>query len=254
MTRQLAQKRVLITGASSGLGAQFARSCAAEGAKVVIAARRLDRLEALAAELKAKGAEVLPVQLDVEQESSIISAFDQIERAIGGVDVLFNNAGMNARGLAVDISAEDFDTVMNVNVRGVFLVAREFARRVFARAMPSGDPARIINIASIGALKVLPGVTAYCTSKAAVVMMTKSLAREWARKDINVNAICPGYIATEINDEWLAEEGGQRMIAGFPRKRVMEINDLDGMALLLAGPAGRALTGGVYTVDDGQSL
>jgi NAD(P)-dependent dehydrogenase (short-subunit alcohol dehydrogenase family) len=240
----------LVTGASSGLGAQFARLLASRGAKLVIAARRTDRLEALAADIAASGAEVLPVAMDVAEEASIQAAYDALAARFGAPSIVVNNAGMNARGLAVEISAEDFDQVFSVNVRGVFLVAREGARRMIA----AKKPGRIINIASIAALKVLPGLTAYCASKAAVAHMTKSLAREWARQNINVNAICPGYIETEINAEWLAEDGGQKMIQGFPRRRVMPIAALDEALLYFASPQSAHVTGAVLAVDDGQSL
>jgi len=140
--------------------------------------------------------------------------------------------------------------VMNTNLRGPFLMARETARKMIAR----GKGGSIINIASIGALRVLPGLTAYCMSKAALAMMTQCLAREWARKNINVNAICPGYIETELNSEWFHSEKGQEQINSFPRRRLAAEQDLDGMLLLLASPAARAITGALLTVDDGQSL
>ncbi len=240
----------LVTGASSGLGAQFARLLASQGADVVIAARRVERLQMLAAELASGGANVLPVAMDVAEEASIQAAYDALQVGFGAPSIVVNNAGMNARGLAVEISAADFDQVFNVNVRGVFLVAREGARRMMAAKRPG----RIVNIASMAALKVLPGLTAYCASKAAVAHMTKSLAREWARQNINVNAICPGYIETEINAEWLGEESGQKMIQGFPRRRVMPIEALDQALLYLVSPQSSHVTGAVLAVDDGQSL
>jgi NAD(P)-dependent dehydrogenase (short-subunit alcohol dehydrogenase family) len=249
-SKSLMGEVALVTGASSGLGAQFARLLASHGAQVAIAARRVERLETLAAALSADGADVLPVAMDVADEASIQSAYDQVQARFGPPSIVVNNAGMNARGLAVDISAADFDQVFNVNVRGVFLVAREGARRMIA-ARQAG---RIVNIASMAALKVLPGLTAYCASKAAVAHMTKSLAREWARQNINVNAICPGYIETEINSEWLTEEAGQKMIQGFPRRRVMPIEALDQALLYLASPQSHHVTGAVLAVDDGQSL
>jgi NAD(P)-dependent dehydrogenase (short-subunit alcohol dehydrogenase family) len=249
-SERLTGEVALVTGASSGLGAQFARLMASRGAKVVIAARRIDRLQALADEIAGAGGEVLPVAMDVAEEASIQAAYDALEARFGAPSIVVNNAGMNARGLAVDIPADDFDQVFTVNVRGVFLVAREGARRMIAAKRPG----RIVNIASIAALKVLPGLTAYCASKAAVAHMTKSLAREWARQNINVNAICPGYIETEINAEWLTEEGGQKMVQGFARRRVMPIEALDQALLYLASPQSAHVTGAVLAVDDGQSL
>lgn len=240
----------LVTGASSGLGVQFARLLASHGAKVVIAARRAERLDALAAEIASGGGEAAAVAMDVADEASIQAAYDAAEARFGAPGIVVNNAGMNTPGLAVDIPAADFDQVFTVNVRGVFLVAREGARRMMAAKRPG----RIVNIASIAALKVLPGLTAYCASKAAVAHMTKSLAREWARQNINVNAICPGYIETEINSDWLTEEGGQKMVQGFPRRRIMPISALDQALLYFVSPQAGHVTGAVLAVDDGQSL
>lgn len=245
---RLEGRTVLVTGASSGLGAQFARSLAAAGAKVALAARRAERLRALAQEI---GPSAHAVALDVTDEASIAAAFDAAEAALGPVHALVNNAGMNVAGLATDIPAAAFDQIFAVNVRGVFLCAREAARRMIARGEPEG---RIVNVASIGGLTVLPGLTAYCSSKAAVVMMTKSLAREWARRGVNVNAICPGYVETEINADWLASEGGRRMVQGFPRRRLMRAEDLDPLVVYLCGAQARFVTGSIFTIDDGQSL
>jgi NAD(P)-dependent dehydrogenase (short-subunit alcohol dehydrogenase family) len=141
-----------------------------------------------------------------------------------------------------------------VNVRGVFLTAREGAKRMMAAGSRESGRGRIVLIASIGAHKVLPGLTAYCTSKAAVAMMGRSLAREWANRGINVNVLCPGYALTELNAEWFDETGGKAQIASFPRRRLMDVSDLDAMALYLASDASGAITGSVFTLDDGQSL
>lgn len=249
----LTGRTVLITGASSGLGRHFAITAAAAGAKVALAARRTDRLEALSAEIAAMGGASVAVALDVTDEDSISAAFDAAEAALGPVDTLVNNAGINVAGAATDLSADAFDQIFATNVRGVFLCSREAARRMIARG-EQRERGRIVNIASIGGLKVLPGLTAYCASKAAVVMMTKSLAREWARQGISVNAICPGYVETEINAEWLASEGGRRMVQGFPRRRLMRAEDLDAVLIHLCGDGARFLTGSIVTVDDGQSL
>lgn len=245
---------VLVTGASSGLGAHFAKILAAQGAKVGVAARRRDRLGQLVDAISAAGGHAAALTLDVQDEGSIIAGFDAAEAALGPIDVVVNNAGINARGLATDISAADFDQVMAVNVRGVFLCAREGARRMIARGSRHSERGRVINIASIGAHTVLPGLTAYCASKAAVAMMTRSLAREWARQGISVNALCPGYVETEINASWLQEEGGQRMVQGFPRRRLMRADAIDNSLLFLAGAHSTATTGAIITIDDGQSL
>ncbi len=248
----LSGRTILITGASSGLGRRFARIAAAAGAKVVAAARRLDRIEALVAELGADRA--CAVAMDVESEASVIAGYDAAERALGPIDAVIANAGMNSQALAADIAIEEFDRVMSVNVRGAFLTAREGGRRMMAAGSKETGRGRIVMIASIGAHKVLPGLTAYCASKAAVAMMGKSLAREWINRGINVNVVCPGYIETEINADWFAEEGGKKQMASFPRRRLMEESDLDGVVGFLCSDASRGVTGSVITIDDGQSL
>jgi len=250
----LAGRVALVTGASSGLGRRFARILAASGAKVALAARRVDRLAALAGEIAAAGGEAFPVAMDVTDEASIVAGFDAAQARLGLIDTVIANAGMNSRGLATEVGAEEFDAVMAINVRGVFLTAREGARRMIAAGSRESQGGRVILVASIGALKVLPGLTAYCTSKAAVLMMGKSLAREWANRGVNVNVICPGYIETELNAEWFAEDGGKKQVAGFPRRRLMAEEDLDAMVLYLASDASRAVTGSVFTLDDGQTL
>jgi NAD(P)-dependent dehydrogenase (short-subunit alcohol dehydrogenase family) len=250
----LTGRTVLITGASSGLGLRFARIAAAAGAKVALAARRVDRLETLAKEIAADDGTAHPIAMDVTDEASVIAGFDAALAALGPIDTVIANAGMNSEGLAVDVAAEEFDRVMAINVRGVFLTAREGARRMMAAGSRDSRRGRVVLISSIGAQKVLPGLTAYCASKAAVVMMGKSLAREWANRGINVNVICPGYVETELNTDWFATDGGKAQIAGFPRRRLMEADDLDAMMLYLASDASRAVTGSVFTLDDGQTL
>ena len=250
----LTGRSVLITGASSGLGLRFAQVAAAAGAKVVLAARRLDRLESLAAEIRDAGGQAHSVVMDVADETSVIAGFDAAQAAFGPIDSVIANAGMNNEGLAVDVDIGAFDRVMAINVRGVFLTAREGARRMMAAGSRESRRGRIVLISSIGALKVLPALTAYCASKAAVVMMGKSLAREWANRGINVNVVCPGYVETELNAEWFATDGGKAQVAGFPRRRLMEADDLDAMVLYLACDASRAVTGSVFTLDDGQTL
>lgn len=246
-TAQLAGQVALVTGASSGLGVQFARTLAAHGASVGLAARRIGRMEALATELPGTAS---ATEMDVTNEASIIAGFDAIEAALGTPSIVIANAGMSRDGLATDISADDFDAVMNVNLRGVFLTAREAARRMIAK----GIEGRIVLIASIAGLRQLPGATAYSVSKAAVVMMAKSLAREWARHGINVNAICPGYIVTELNESLLESPIGDKMIKAMPRRRVMDTDALDGALMWLVGPGGRYATGSIVQVDDGQGL
>jgi NAD(P)-dependent dehydrogenase (short-subunit alcohol dehydrogenase family) len=247
-------RTALITGASSGLGARFATILAARGAKVALAARRRDRLEALAGRIAAAGGTAFVVEMDVGDETSVISGFEAAQAALGAVDTVIANAGINNAGLATDLPVAAFDQVMAINVRGAFLTAREGAKRMIAAGARESGRGRIVMIASIGAHKVLPGLTAYCASKAAVTMMGKALAREWANRGINVNVICPGYIVTELTQDWFDSEGGKAQAASFPRRRLMVEADLDAMVLYLASDASRAVTGAVFTLDDGQTL
>jgi NAD(P)-dependent dehydrogenase (short-subunit alcohol dehydrogenase family) len=244
-------RSVLVTGASSGLGRRFALVLANAGAKVAVAARRIDRLQSLVDEI---GDNAVAVAMDVQDEASVIAAFDAAERALGPIDSVIANAGMNSEGMATDIDVDEFTRVMDVNVKGAFLTAREGARRMMANGSKESGRGRIVLTASIGAFTVLPGLAAYCASKAAVLQMGKVLAREWATKGINVNIVCPGYIETELNADWFGSEGGQRQVAGFPRRRLMEDGDLDAIVSYLASDAARAVTGSVFTIDDGQSL
>jgi NAD(P)-dependent dehydrogenase (short-subunit alcohol dehydrogenase family) len=250
----LSGRTVLITGASSGLGRHFAKIAARAGARVAVAARRADRLAALVDEIASAGGKAAPVAMDVEAEASVIAGFDAAQAALGPIDGVVANAGMNARGMALDLPIEQFDRVVSVNLRGVFLTVREGARRMIAAGSKESGRGRILLVGSLGARKALPGVAAYCATKAGVVMLGKALAREWANQGINVNSICPGYIATELNDEFLGSESGQKLVAGFPRRRLMGEDDLDGVVLHLLSDASRAITGAAFDVDDGQGL
>ena len=196
-------KIALITGASSGLGARFAKILAQAGAQVVLASRRIDRLKELRAEIEADGGAAHVVALDVTDYSSIKSAIAHAETEAGPIDILINNSGVSTTQRLVDVTPDDYAYVMDTNQRGAFFVAQEAAKRMIARH--KGDPRkqhRIINIASVAGLRVLPQIGIYCMSKAAVVHMTKAMAVEWGKYGINVNAICPGYISTEINEEY----------------------------------------------------
>lgn len=242
-------KRVLVTGASSGLGANFARLAAGCGAKVVIGARRKERLEKLASELEALGApQVTVLALDVADEASIEAAFAEIDASGDLLDVVVNNAGVSNDGLALALPTKDFDDLMAINVRGVWLVSVHAARR-WKEAGRSGS---IINIASIQGERVAPGIAPYSTSKAAVVHMTKSLALEWARWGIRVNAIEPGYIATEMTDEMWETDYGKAMIKRIPMRRLGKPEELNGLFLLLATEAGSWMTGACVPVDGGH--
>lgn len=254
MTEDLSGDVAMVTGASGGLGAHFARLLARRGAAVAISARRIDRVEALAREIEAEGGKALPIQLDVVDAHAIAPALDKVEAELGPLTTMINNAGVGGEGMGLDISIEDWDNTFAVNVRGVFVGAREAARRMIASGRAGENRARIVNIASIASHTVLPGLAAYCASKASVAMLTKSLAREWARKGIAINALCPGYIETDINSDWFKTEGGQKQIRGFPRRRLMDASELDAVFLALAGPGARGITGSIFTVDDGQSI
>jgi NAD(P)-dependent dehydrogenase (short-subunit alcohol dehydrogenase family) len=251
MPYDLTGRVAFVTGATSGLGRHFAKVLANAGAAVAVSGRRIDRLNELKAEIEAASGKAAAIPLDVTDANAIAPAFDKAEAALGGVaDILINNAGLSRFGLSLELTADDFDAVIATNLRAPFLLATEAARRMIA-ARRDG---KIVNIASIGAFKVLPGVTPYCTSKAGLAMLTQCLAREWVNKGINVNALCPGYVETELNDDWFKSEKGQKQITGFPRKRLAKESDLDGMLLLLCSDAARTITGSLLTVDDGQAL
>lgn len=254
MEQTLKGQVAVITGASGGLGAHFARVLAQAGAAVALTARRLDLVEKHAGEIAGAGGTAMALKLDVADAASIGPALDEVEAALGPISILVNNAGVGGEGLALDLSIEDWDRTFDVNVRGVFFAAQQAAKRMIASGVAEEGRARIINIASIASHTVLPGLSAYCASKASVAMLTRGIAREWARRGIAVNAICPGYIETDINADWFKTEGGQKQIKDFPRRRLMEAGDLDAALLMLSGPAGRAITGTIITIDDGQSL
>ncbi|OWW18495.1 SDR family oxidoreductase [Noviherbaspirillum denitrificans] len=247
-------KIALVTGASSGLGARFAKVLAQAGAQVVLASRRVERLKELRAEIEAGGGAAHVVTLDVTDYGSIKAAIAHAETEAGPIDILVNNSGVSTTQRLVDVTPEDYAFVMDTNQRGAFFVAQEAAKRMIARA--KGDPKkqhRIINIASVAGLRVLPQIGIYCMSKAAVVHMTKSMAVEWGRYGINVNAICPGYISTEINEAHFETEQGRTLINMLPRKRLGQPEDLDGLLLLLASEESRFINGAVIAADDGMS-
>ena len=242
-------KGVLVTGASGGLGAHFAQLAARHGARVVIGARRKGKLDALAAELEALGAQsVLAIDMDVGDDASIRAAFEAIEAGGGPVDVVVNNAGIGGDGAAIDMPTADFDATIATNLRGVWLTSTEAARR-WRSAQRGGA---IINIASILGERVMHYVVPYSATKAAVIQMTKGLALEWARYGIRVNAIAPGYILTDINSDYFATDAGQAMIKRVPMRRLGEAGELDGAWLLLATEASSWMTGTVIPVDGGH--
>jgi NAD(P)-dependent dehydrogenase (short-subunit alcohol dehydrogenase family) len=258
-TFDLTGKIAFVTGASSGLGARFARVLAANGAQVVLASRRTERLKELRAEIEAEGGAAHVVALDVTDVASIRAAVAHAETEAGPIDILVNNSGVSNTRKLVDVSEEDYDFVFDTNTRGAFFVAQEVARRMIARSRgAAGDarprPARIINVASMAGLKVLSQIGVYCMSKAAVIQMTKAMALEWGRHDINVNAICPGYIVTELNEAHWETEGGRKLVQMLPRKRLGRPEDLDGLVLLLASEQSGFVNGAVIAADDGFAL
>ncbi|WP_366067626.1 SDR family NAD(P)-dependent oxidoreductase [Erythrobacter sp.] len=254
MPFDLGGRVVLVTGASSGLGERFARIAAASGARVVAGARRIERLQQLHEEARGEGQDILPVALDVTDEASVIAAFDAAEAAFGPVDTVIANAGINIAGSALGMSIEDFDSMSHVNFRGVFLTAREGARRMIAAGSAGRGTGRILLISSITAHQVADRAPIYCATKAAVAQLGRALARDWAMKGINVNVLCPGYIETEMNEHAWELDGGKALLASFPRRRIMEASALDAMVLYLCSDASQQTTGSVLTIDDGQTL
>lgn len=239
----------LVTGASSGLGVQFARALADNGAAVALVARRADRLEALKKEIEGKGGRALAIEADVTDRAAMSRAFDETEKAFGTVTVLVNNAGVvQAAARATDVTPEEWRRVLSVDVDAVFYWAQEAARRMLAGKKQGA----IVNTASVLGFSVAKGVTAYATAKAAVVQITKSLALELAFKGVRVNAIAPGWFVTEINDKYLESEAGAAIKRDIPMGRFGNAGELDGALLLLTSDAGSYITGATIVVDGGQ--
>jgi 3-oxoacyl-[acyl-carrier protein] reductase len=239
----------LVTGASSGLGIQFAKALADNGAAVALVARRADRLLELQQAIEAAGGRALAVEADVTDRAAMAAAFDAAEKAFGTVTILVNNAGVaQAPMRAIEVGPEEWRRVLGVDLDAVFHNAQEAARRMLA-AKAAGA---IVNIASVLGFGVAKGVAAYAVSKAAVVQMTKALAVELAFKGVRVNAIAPGWFVTEINDAYLESEAGAAIKRDIPMGRFGEAGDLDGALLLLVSEAGRYITGATLLVDGGQ--
>ena len=251
----LSGRVAFITGASSGLGTQFARVLSRAGAGVVLAARRMERLKALRAELEAEGGDAHVVEIDVTDPDSIRAAVAHAETEMGVIDILVNNSGVSTTQKLVDVTPEDYDYVMGTNTRGAFFVAQEVAKRMIARskglAPGTFTGGRIVNVASMAGLRVLGQIGVYAMSKAAVIHMTKAMALEWGRFGINVNALCPGYIDTEINHHHWQTEAGQKLVQMLPRKRVGKPEDLDAVLMLLCANQSHFVNGAVIAADDG---
>lgn len=248
---QLAGRTVLIAGASAGLGAGFARTLAAKGAQVVLGARRLDRTTKLAAEI---GASAVAVPLDVTDEASVIAAYDAAEARFGPISGVVCNAGVGTGGRSTDVSEAGLRQVLDTNLLGTYLVAREGAKRLIAAGSRENGAGRIVLIGSITAQQNATGDAMYAATKAGIAHLTRQFAREWVRQGINVNCLQPGWIPSEINADWFASERGQAEVAALHRGRLLESDALDDMLVYLLSDRSRQVTGSTFTIDDGQSL
>jgi NAD(P)-dependent dehydrogenase (short-subunit alcohol dehydrogenase family) len=246
----VSQEVILVTGASQGLGRQFARLLSARGAAVALAARQTAKLKSLEEEIRGKGGRATAVEMDVTDTASISRALDSAEAALGPISVLINNAGIAVEKLAVDQTEADFDAVINANLKGAYFTATEVARRMIARQQEGN----IINIASVLGFGVMKFVSPYTISKAGLVQATKAMALELAANRIRVNALAPGYIDTDFNHSFWSTPSGEKLVKRIPQRRVGTESDLDGSILLLASNASRYMTGSVVTVDGGFLL
>ena len=251
----LSGRVAFVSGASSGLGAQFARTLSHAGAAVVLAARRVERLKTLRAEIESTGGDAHVVELDVTDPDSIKSAVAHAETEMGTIDILVNNSGVSNTQKLVDVAPEDYDFIMGTNTRGAFFMAQEVAKRMIARSRGAAPGTftggRIVNVASMAGLRPLSQIGVYAMSKAAVVHMTRAMALEWGKFGINVNALCPGYIDTEINHQHWQTEAGQKLMNMLPRKRVGRPQDLDSALMLLCANESHFINGSILSADDG---
>jgi NAD(P)-dependent dehydrogenase (short-subunit alcohol dehydrogenase family) len=238
----------LVTGASSGLGAHFAKVLAQAGASVVLGARRVDRLQALVTEIEGEGGKAIAVTMDVNNKASVVAAFDQAEAALGLIAIVVNNAGVAEPSRFVDSTEEQWDFVVDTNLRAVWRVSREAS----ARMIKAGVSGSIVNIASIIGLQPSANNSLYATAKAGVVQLTKNSAQELWRSNIRVNALCPGYFETEINSDFFQSEKGRQYLAKIPPRRLGQMNELSMPLLLLASDAGSFLNGVALPVDGGH--
>ena len=254
----LSGRVALVTGASGGLGAQFARVLAKAGAGVALAGRRIEKLKGLRAEIEAEGGDAHVVALDVTDHDSIRSAVAHTETEMGTIDILVNNSGVATTQPLIEVEPDDFDYVFDVNARGAFFVAQEVGKRMIARAKGAAPGTftggRIVNIASVAGLRAQSQIGVYCMSKAAVIHMTRTMALEWGKYGINVNAICPGYIDTEINHHHWNTDHGKRLIDMLPRKRIGKPQDLDTTLLMLCANESHFINGAVLQADDGFGI
>jgi NAD(P)-dependent dehydrogenase (short-subunit alcohol dehydrogenase family) len=244
----LKARHALVTGASSGLGRHFAGVLAAAGAKVTVAARRESALEQTVALIRGTGAQAQSVRMDVTSASSVEQAFAEAEAQFGPVLILINNAGVTVSRAALDMTENDWTSVIDTNLKGAWVVAQQAGRRMIHHTVQGN----VVNIASITGLRVAGGIAPYAISKAGVLQMTKALALEWARHGIRVNALAPGYIETEMNEAFFSSDAGTALVRRIPQRRLGEARELDGPLLLLASDAGSYMTGSVIAVDGGH--
>ena len=244
----LSEYPALVTGASGGLGAHFARVLARHGAPVVLAARRREKLEDLAQAINEEGGQAVAVDLDVTDSASVVDALADAERVVGTVRILVNNSGIASPSPLLETQDEDWKRVLDTNLTGAFTVAREAARRMVA-AKTGGS---IINIASILGIGLIPGLASYAASKAGLKHLTEAMALELARYGIRVNALAPGYIETDMNRDFFRTEPGLALIRRVPQRRLGQPEDLDGALLLLASDASSFMTGSTLVVDGGH--
>ena len=246
----LSSKVALVSGASSGIGAHFSKVLAMHGAKVILTARRIDHLQSVVKQIKDEGGEATAVNMDVTDPKSVKSAFDQAQDLYGVVEIVSNNAGVADSKPAIDTDETSWDFVLDTNLKGAWLVAREAGMRM----IDSNSAGSIVNTASILGLRVALSQSSYSTSKAALIQLTKSLALEWSRKNIRVNALCPGYFKTQMNANFLESEKGKALIANTPAQRIGELDELTMPFLLLASDAGSFVNGVSLIVDGAHSL
>jgi NAD(P)-dependent dehydrogenase (short-subunit alcohol dehydrogenase family) len=240
----------LVTGASAGLGNHFAQVLARHGAAVAVTARRTDKLQELVKQIEAGGGKAFAVGMDVGDGKSIKEGFAAAAKALGAPDIVVNNAGISKVSAPLDTTEEEWDEVIDTNLRGAWLVAQAAAQTMVAAKRPG----RIINIASITGIRAIGHIPAYSAAKAGLIHLTTVLAMEWARYNIQVNAISPGYIATDLNRDFWSTDGGKRLISRVPQKQIGVPSDLDGALLLLASDASRYMTGSNIVVDGGHSI
>jgi NAD(P)-dependent dehydrogenase (short-subunit alcohol dehydrogenase family) len=246
----LADQVALVTGASSGIGRHLAELLAIAGAKVALAARRVDRLAEAAREIEAAGGQCLPIACDVTRSDSVAAAVALVEDTLGALTILVNNAGVVVAKPVLQHTEEEWDYVVDTNLKGAWLMAREFAQHLVDRQRPG----RIVNIASVLGVRTIARVPSYTAAKAGLIHLTGVLAMELARYGILVNAIAPGYVETDFNRDFLRSDAGKKLEARIPLRRVGRPDDLDGAMLLLASPAGAYITGAVIAVDGGHGV